>query len=80
MKGRYDWEWRKLVARAIREHPWCAECRTPGTPANPLTGDHYLAHVRGGANEASNVRVLCRDCNSKKGARPAEATPQSFTR
>lgn len=77
VKGHYDGDWRRIREQAIREHPWCARCRTPGTPTNPLTGDHSLALVRGGRNEAANVVVLCRACNSSKGARPQVMTASS---
>jgi 5-methylcytosine-specific restriction protein A len=68
-KGNYDSEWRRIVERAKREHPWCGVCGTPGTPGNPLTGDHVVPRAHGGRNERSNVAVLCRGCNSRKGSR-----------
>lgn len=75
IKGHYDGAWRAIRDRAIREQPWCSGCRTPGTPDNPLTGDHIIPWVHGGRNEASNVAVLCRACNSAKGSRPLVPTP-----
>jgi hypothetical protein len=69
MKGRYDAQWRKLVAQAKREHPWCSVCKHPGSPDNPLTGDHITPHRAGGRNVRSNVQVLCRRHNSSKGGR-----------
>ena len=68
-KGHYDAEWVKLRARAIREHPWCSVCGHPGSPDNPLTGDHIVPLRHGGLNKRDNVAVLCRGCNSGKGAR-----------
>jgi 5-methylcytosine-specific restriction protein A len=65
--GRYDAEWRRIRAQAIREHPWCQVCKHPGSPDNPLTGDHITPHRAGGRNVRSNVQVLCRACNSRKG-------------
>lgn len=65
----YGASWRKLQARAIREHPWCANCLTGGSPDNPLTGDHITPWRRGGRNERGNIQVLCKRCNSSKGAR-----------
>lgn len=74
-KGHYDGTWQRISAQAIREHPWCEQCRTPGTPDNPLTGDHRTPWSKGGRNQRSNVRVLCRACNSSKGARPMVGSP-----
>lgn len=77
VKGAYDAEWRKVQAQAIREQPWCSRCRTGGTPDNPLTGDHITPRAAGGRNVRANVQVLCRDCNSRKGARfVSGATPE----
>jgi hypothetical protein len=55
MKGRYDAEWRRIRAQAIREHPWCSVCKHPGSPDNPLTGDHITPHRAGGRNVRSNL-------------------------
>jgi 5-methylcytosine-specific restriction protein A len=65
----YGAAWRKLQARAIREQPWCSVCHSGGTLDNPLTGDHITPWRRGGRNERGNVQVLCKRCNSSKGAR-----------
>ena len=74
-KGHYDAAWRKVRDRAIREHPWCEVCRTPGDEGNPLTGDHRIPWSRGGRAVRSNVAVLCRRHNSSKGAGPVSVTP-----
>ena len=66
--GRYDAKWVKLSARAKVEHPWCSVCGHPGDADNPLTGDHITPHRAGGKNVRSNVQVMCRRCNSRKGA------------
>lgn len=61
----YDADWRRLVARAIAEHPWCARCgRT-----DRLSGDHIVPLSKGGSNDPINVWVLCVPCNSAKGNR-----------
>jgi 5-methylcytosine-specific restriction protein A len=65
----YGVAWRRVVERAIAEQPWCSRCGHTGSPDNPLTGDHLVPVSRGGLAEASNVRVLCRRCNSAKGNR-----------
>lgn len=66
IKGAYDAEWRKLVAQALREQPWCS---IPGCRNTDLTGDHIVPRARGGRNVRSNIAVLCRAHNSSKGAR-----------
>jgi 5-methylcytosine-specific restriction endonuclease McrA len=33
-----------------------------------LTLDHIFPHVEGGSDDPVNLRVLCRSCNSSKGA------------
>ena len=72
IKGAYDSEWRKLVAQAIREHPWCS---VQGCRSTDLTGDHIVPRKRGGRNVRSNIRVLCRGHNSMKGSRLNEGAP-----
>lgn len=43
----------------------CAVCGSK----DDLTVDHIIPRARGGTNESGNLQVLCRFCNSKKGAR-----------
>ncbi len=64
----YDRQWRNVVAKAIKAQPWCSDCLTEASPNNPLTGDHIRPLSRGGTNDPSNIRVLCRRCNSRRGA------------
>ena len=59
--------WRKL-SRAMRaKQPWCSVCFTN----RDLTLDHLVPLAKGGAvvPDASGVVVLCRSCNSRRGAR-----------
>ena len=67
----YDRQWRGVAAQAIREQPWCTDCLHPGSPDNPLTGDHIIPLSQGGQSIRSNCVVRCRRCNSKRGNRPA---------
>jgi 5-methylcytosine-specific restriction endonuclease McrA len=55
-----------MVALAIQAQPYCSDC---GATAD-LTGDHITPRSRGGLNTPTNIRVLCRSCNSSKGAKP----------
>ena len=65
----YDHRWRRLSKRAIRRQPWCTDCGT----RDDLTGDH----LRWPARSLADVEVVCRPCNSRRGAaRTATTTPQ----
>ena len=48
---------------AIAAQPWCSECRA----TSDLTADHSVPIAKGGLH--SPLVVLCRSCNSTKGAR-----------
>ncbi|MGA4950432.1 HNH endonuclease [Streptomyces lydicamycinicus] len=62
VKGKYDHQWQKVRAQAIRLHPFCSHCGT----THDLTGDHIVPLAQGGTNTLDNVRVLCRSCNSRR--------------
>ena len=59
-KRGYDSKWRKLSKELRRLQPWCSFC---GLAAD-LTVDHILPLSMGGTNDITNLRVLCRSCNS----------------
>ena len=66
----------KHVKEAIRREPWChtVDCPYPdaGTETNQLCGDHIDPQAVYGRQEFSHwtqVLVLCKRCNSSKGAR-----------
>lgn len=48
-----------------RDGPVCPECGT----TKDLSIDHIVPFSRGGETIESNLRVLCRPCNSMKGAK-----------
>jgi 5-methylcytosine-specific restriction endonuclease McrA len=59
------------VLRAWRgEHgDWCPGYQRPAHPAADLTVDHVVPLAAGGAPfDVGNTAVLCRSCNSTKGA------------
>ncbi|MBT2405321.1 HNH endonuclease [Streptomyces sp. ISL-87] len=60
--GRYDYQWVKARAEAIRLQPWCSFCRR----TTDLTGDHIQPLAEGGTNTPENIRVLCRSCNTRR--------------
>ena len=66
----YDAAWRTLAKQVITEEGRCRHCGHTGDPTNPLTGDHILALILGGARlDRANVQCLCRSCNSAKRSR-----------
>ena len=66
---------RQLIETWVLAHGYvCPGYRRPAHKAhprwNPLTIDHITARRRGGKDVLSNLRVLCRKCNSSKRDRP----------
>lgn len=59
----YDYQWQKVSKAARAAQPWCSRCRA----TTDLTVDHVIPLAQGG--DGRMVTVLCRSCNSKKGAR-----------
>ena len=66
--------WQRLSARVLRawrgEHgDWCPGYSRPPHRASDLTVDHVVPLAVGGAPfDVANTAVLCRSCNSSKGA------------
>jgi hypothetical protein len=46
----------------------CSNCHQP-LSWNNFTIDHMKAYSRGGKTEVSNAALMCRSCNSSKGAK-----------
>lgn len=76
----YDSTWDRLSKRARRMQPWCTDCGT----TDDLTADHspeaWKRKAEGKPIRLSDVTVVCRPCNAKRGrARPtgmgAHGTP-----
>ena len=69
--------WQRLSARVLRawrgEHgDWCPGYQRPAHRAADLTVDHVIPLIAGGAPfDIANTQVLCRSCNSTKGANDA---------
>lgn len=55
----YDSAWRRLSRRARRLQPWCTDCGA----VDDLTTDH----LRWPATDLTDVEVVCRACNSRRG-------------
>lgn len=56
----YDHQWRRLSNAARSLQNFCSDCGSN----NDLTGDH----LRWPARTLADVDVVCRSCNSKRGA------------
>ena len=69
MERGYTNTWLRVVENAKRATPYCVVCGWEGSRENPLTGDHIIPKSQGGESVGSNVQVLCRVCNSRKGTR-----------
>ena len=54
-----------LDALIERDGYYCRECNS----TENITIDHIVPVVRGGKNLMSNLQLLCRSCNSRKGAK-----------
>lgn len=54
-----------LQALSERDGLFCKHCGT----TESLSIDHVIAIANGGKNVLSNLQILCRSCNSKKGTK-----------
>ncbi|MGW3024790.1 HNH endonuclease [Streptomyces sp. NPDC001221] len=71
----YDSSYRRVRAKVLAEHrarygDWCPGWGVPAHVSADLTVDHVTPLAAGGANSRSNMRVLCRSCNSRRGSKP----------
>lgn len=68
MARRYEFAKRRPSAYAHlvdRDGEYCRYCGA----THDLTVDHILAIANGGGDDLGNLQLLCRPCNSRKGAR-----------
>lgn len=69
----YDSTWQRLSRRARHLQPWCTDCGA----VDDLTADH----LHWPATTLADVEVVCRSCNSRRGAvRTRGGTPTSDAR
>lgn len=64
----YDYAWSKLSLRARKMQPFCSDCLT----RDDLTVDHsaeaWAAKAAGRSITLAMIEVVCRPCNSRRGA------------
>ncbi|MGG5172681.1 hypothetical protein ACQR35_10950 [Pseudarthrobacter sp. J1738] len=64
----YDYTWSKLSKRARQLQPFCLDCGS----TSDLTADHseeaWARKARGQVIRLEDITVVCRPCNSKRGA------------
>lgn len=63
----YGYRWQQLSKQARRTHPFCMDCGRH----EDLTADH----LRWPACTLADVEVVCRSCNSKRGALRSNGKP-----
>lgn len=54
-----------LLTLAERDGLYCRLCKS----TDHITIDHIIPIANGGINTLSNLQILCKSCNSRKGAR-----------
>lgn len=79
--------WAKIRTRIIREAlasglTHCPLCHVPldyNTPHTPQSAecDHIIPWAHGGTDDPDNLRVICRNCNVRRGARHTLTTPST---
>lgn len=60
---------KRIVAQHVATYGWvCPGWTHDPHPCTDLTADHIVPLARGGTNNPSNYRVMCRPGNSSRGA------------
>jgi 5-methylcytosine-specific restriction protein A len=67
----YGSQWRAVAKAVIARHRavygnWCMGYKVEPHASSDLTVDHIVPKAAGGTDSLSNLRVLCRGCNSRK--------------
>ena len=66
----YGYDWQKLRAWHLRQHPLCADCEARGTTAPADDVDHVVPIAVDPSRrlDPTNLRSLCRACHAAKTA------------
>jgi 5-methylcytosine-specific restriction endonuclease McrA len=66
-KGARGQQHRRARAQTLLEETRCWICGKPGTRDDPLTADHVVPRVHGGADSRDNMRAAHESCNKRRG-------------
>lgn len=69
---------RNSLPRMIRKAKVCPDCKRKFTKVREKSVDHVTALAKGGRHEIRNLRIICKPCNSSKGARPFASSGQGL--
>jgi len=70
---------RKLLERLVRERGELCEVALPGCVGRAVDGHEVLARSAGGSIlDEENIKLVCRPCHVRIGARPLEALELGF--
>lgn len=64
----YDTAWRKLSERARALQPWCSDCGRRDDLTTDHTPEAWARRAAGRVLRLRDVEVVCRWCNSERGA------------
>lgn len=66
----YGWRWTKVRQAALeRDRYLCQDCLDRGRTTVATQVDHIKPKAKGGGDELSNCRSLCRECHDRKTAK-----------
>lgn len=60
----YDRQWRKRRLTVLQRDPLCTLCLAQGRIRPSTEADHIVPKHRGGTDEFSNLRGVCKRCNA----------------
>ena len=58
-----------IIRQMISPHDACWYCGRSVSDCGPLTADHIFPRMKGGEDISDNLIMVCRSCNSSKGAK-----------
>ena len=61
--------YQNIIRQLTSPHDACWYCGRSVSDCGPLTADHIFPRMKGGENVSDNLIMVCRSCNSSKGAK-----------